>query len=73
MAPYAIGRPQARHRGATGRGAGWRLAAVTTATRITGKVTSIAGIAVGDLVSATITGTAGKLTADTIQDPASLP
>jgi hypothetical protein len=48
-------------------------AVVAAAARITGKVTSIAGIAVGDLVSATITGTDGKLTAGTIQDPASLP
>lgn len=48
-------------------------AAVTSATKITGKVTSIGGIKVGDLVSALITGTNGKLTADSIQDPASLP
>jgi hypothetical protein len=48
-------------------------AAVTRATTITGKVTSISGIKVGDLVSATITGANGKLTADSIQDPASLP
>jgi hypothetical protein len=48
-------------------------AAVTRATTITGKVTSISGIKVGDLVSASISGTSGKLTADSIQDPASLP
>jgi hypothetical protein len=48
-------------------------AAVTSSTEITGKVTSIGGVKVGDLVSASISGTAGKLTADTIQDPASLP
>jgi len=48
-------------------------AAVTRATTITGKVTSISGIKVGDLVSASITGADGKLTADSIQDPASLP
>ena len=48
-------------------------AAVTRATTITGKVTSIAGIKVGDFVSASITGAKGKLTADSIQDPASLP
>ena len=48
-------------------------AAVTRATTITGKVTSIAGIKVGDFVSASITGANGKLTADSIQDPASLP
>jgi hypothetical protein len=48
-------------------------AAVTRATTITGKVTSIRGIKVGDLVSASITGADGKLTANSIQDPASLP
>lgn len=48
-------------------------AAVTSATKVTGKVTSIRGIKVGDLVSASITGTSGgKLTATSIQDPASL-
>jgi hypothetical protein len=48
-------------------------AAVTSATKVTGKVSSIGGVKVGDLVSATITGTDGRLTADTIQDPASIP
>jgi hypothetical protein len=48
-------------------------ATVTRATKITGKVTSIGGIKVGDLVSASLTGANGKLTADSIQDPASLP
>jgi hypothetical protein len=48
-------------------------AAVTRATTITGKATSIGGIKVGDLVSASISGTNGKLIADSIQDPASLP
>jgi hypothetical protein len=48
-------------------------AAVTRATTITGKVTSILLIKVGDVVSASITGTNGKLTAVSIQDPASLP
>jgi hypothetical protein len=48
-------------------------AAVTRATTITGKITSIGGIKVGDLVSVAITGANGKLTADSIQDPASLP
>jgi hypothetical protein len=48
-------------------------AAVTRATTITGKVTSIAGIKVGDFVSASITGANGKLAANSIQDPASLP
>jgi hypothetical protein len=48
-------------------------ATVTSATKVTGKVTSIGGIKVGNLVSATISGTSGKLVADSIQDPASLP
>lgn len=48
-------------------------AAVTRATKVTGKVAGISGVKVGDLVSATITGAGGKLTADSIQDPASLP
>jgi hypothetical protein len=48
-------------------------ATVTRATKVTGKVTGIGGIKVGDLVSASITGANGKLTADSIQDPASLP
>ena len=48
-------------------------AAVTRATTVTGKVTSISGIKVGDLVSASLTGADGKLTANSIQDPASLP
>jgi len=48
-------------------------AIVTRATKVSGKVSSIAGIKVGDMVSATITGTDGKLTTDTIQDPASMP
>lgn len=48
-------------------------AAVTRATAVTGKVTSVGGIKVGDVVSATIAGADGKLTAQSIQDPASLP
>ena len=48
-------------------------ATVTRATKITGKITTVGGIKVGDLVSASISGTGGKLTADSIQDPASLP
>jgi hypothetical protein len=36
-------------------------------------VRSVSGIKVGDLVSAQITGTDGKLTAVAIQDPASVP
>lgn len=57
-----------------GGGAQTVTAAVTHSTKVSGKVTSIAGIKVGDLVSASITGTSGgKLVADSIQDPASLP
>lgn len=48
-------------------------AAVTRATTVTGRVTSIGDIKIGDLVSVAITGTNGKLTADSIEDPASLP
>ncbi len=48
-------------------------ATVTRATKVTGKVTSITGVKVGDFVSASISGANGKLTADSIQDPASLP
>jgi hypothetical protein len=55
-------------------GAGQQVTAtVTKATKVTGRVTSIAGVKRGDLVSAQITGTGGKLTATAIQDPASLP
>jgi hypothetical protein len=56
--------------GGGGRGV---TAAVTKATKVTGKVTSIGGVKVGDVVSASITGTTGKLTVTSIQDPASLP
>jgi len=48
-------------------------AAVTGATKITGKASDISGVKVGDMVTAQITGTGGKLTAIAIQDPASLP
>jgi hypothetical protein len=48
-------------------------AAVTRSTAITGKVRAISGIKAGDLVSAQITSTDGKLTATAIQDPASIP
>ena len=55
-------------------GAGQQITAtVTGATKVTGRVTSIAGVKPGDLVSAQLTGTGGKLTATAIQDPASLP
>jgi hypothetical protein len=45
-------------------------AAVTSSTKITGRVSSISGIKVGDEVSAQLTGTGGKLTVMSIQDPA---
>lgn len=48
-------------------------AAVTSSTKVTGKVTSIAEVKVGDLVTAEITESGGKATATAIQDPASLP
>ena len=46
--------------------------ALTAATKVTGNVSAISGVKVGDLVTAQITGTDGKLTATAIQDPASL-
>ena len=48
-------------------------AAVTAATRVTGRVTSIRSVKVGDQVSAQITERSGKATATSIQDPARLP
>jgi hypothetical protein len=48
-------------------------AAVASSTKVTGKVTSIGAVKVGDLVSAEITESGGKATATGIQDPASLP
>jgi hypothetical protein len=49
-------------------------AAITSATRITGKVTSIGGIKVGDQVSAQITeSNGGQPTVAAIQDPAQAP
>jgi hypothetical protein len=56
-----------------GRGDRAVTAAVTRATTVTGKVTSIGEVKVGDEVSAVIGGTDGRLTAASIQDPASLP
>ncbi len=57
-----------------GKGGQAVTAAVNYATKVTGKVTSISGIKVGDLVSASLSGTSGgNLAADSIQDPASLP
>jgi hypothetical protein len=56
-------------------GGGAFTAAVTSATEVTGRVTSVSGIRVGDSVSAEMTGTQSngtqsKLTATAIQDPA---
>ena len=48
-------------------------AAVTSATKVSGRVSDIAGIKTGDQVSMQATGTPGNLTATGIQDPASLP
>jgi len=49
-------------------------AAITSSTRITGKVTSIGGIKVGDQVSAQITeSNGGQPTVAAIQDPAQAP
>jgi hypothetical protein len=48
-------------------------AAVTSATKVSGRVSGIGGVKTGDLVSVQVTGTDGKLTATAIQDPASLP
>jgi hypothetical protein len=48
-------------------------AAVTSSTKITGRVTSITGIKTGDFVAAQITDDGGKLTATAIQDPSSAP
>jgi len=48
-------------------------ATLTAATRFTGTVGGIGGVKVGDFVAVTLTGTNGKLTASSIQDPASVP
>jgi hypothetical protein len=48
-------------------------AAVTGDTRVTGKVSSIGGVKVGDQVSAQMTQSGGKITATAIQDPAQAP
>lgn len=47
-------------------------AAVTHATKVSGSVTSISGVEVGDRVLAQLTGTGRTFTATTIQDPASV-
>jgi Domain of unknown function (DUF5666) len=47
-------------------------AAVTATTKVTGRVSRIGGIKVGDFVAVLISGTNGKLTAESIQDPASM-
>jgi hypothetical protein len=48
-------------------------AAVTAATRVTGKVTGIHGIKVGDQVSAQLTQNGGKFSVVAVQDPAQAP
>jgi hypothetical protein len=48
-------------------------AAVTSATKVSGRVSGIGGVKDGDMVSIQATGTEGNLTATAIQDPASLP
>jgi hypothetical protein len=48
-------------------------AAVTGSTRVSGKVSSIGGVKVGDQVSAQMTQSGGKTTATAIQDPAQSP
>jgi hypothetical protein len=48
-------------------------ATVTSATKVSGRVSGIGGVKAGDEVSLQATGTGGKLTATAIQDPASLP
>ena len=51
----------------------WPPAGQVLHLEIGGTVHAISGIKAGDLVSAQITGTDGKLTAAAIQDPASIP
>jgi hypothetical protein len=49
-------------------------AAITSSTKVTGKVTSMGGVKVGDQVSAQITkSNGGQPTATAIQDPAQAP
>lgn len=58
----------------TAGGAGHTVtAAVTRSTRITGKVSGISGIKVGDQVSAQIVQNGGAASATAIQDPAQPP
>jgi hypothetical protein len=48
-------------------------AAVTSSTRVTGRVSSIGSVKVGDLVTAQITQSGGQATVTAIQDPGQLP
>ena len=48
-------------------------AAVTSSTRVTGRVSSIRAVKAGDMVTAQITQSGGQATATAIQDPARLP
>jgi hypothetical protein len=52
---------------------GSETAAVTSATKVTGTVTSVGGLRVGDQVSAQIVVNDGRATATAIQDPAQAP
>jgi hypothetical protein len=56
--------------GGQGRGI---TAVVTAATKITGNVSGISGIKVGDVVTAQLTQSGGRITAVAIEDPAQLP
>ncbi len=52
-------------------GGGHRMTAeVTKSTRFTGRVSAISSIMVGDMIAVKMTVTGGKITAVTIQDPA---
>jgi len=48
-------------------------AAVTSSTRVTGRVSSIRAVKAGDMVTAQITQSGGQATVTAIQDPAQLP
>jgi hypothetical protein len=56
--------------GGTGRSV---TAAITSATKVTGRVSGIGGVKVGDQVTAQITQASGQATVTAIQDPGQLP
>jgi hypothetical protein len=65
---------QGDHSAGVEPGAGHTIdAAVTSATRVTGKVAGLGGIKVGDHVSAQLTQDGGRVTAVAIADPAQTP